>query len=57
MAAKKPYNLRVRITPEMYQRIKILASDNRTSKSVVTRMLLLKALTEIDNKCERDEED
>ena len=60
MSNVKPYNLRVRITPDIYQRVKDLASDNSVSKSVVIRSLLIRSLEEVSKTrklCEKGEED
>lgn len=60
MGDNKPYNLRVRVTPGIYQRVNEIAKEHNTSLSTVIRTLLIKSLSEIDDKelqpCEREEE-
>lgn len=60
MSNVKPYNLRVRITPDIYQRVKDLAADNSVSQSVVIRSLLIRSLEEVSKTkkpCEKDDEE
>lgn len=60
MSSLKPYNLRVRVTPHIYQQVTEIAAEHNTSLSTVIRTLLIKSLSEIDDKelqpCEREEE-